>query len=144
MTLNTGAAIEGEGFGWAGNFPVLKGATLSEVVNALMAFVRDGTPEQIRAWNSSIPLVQLEAGKVLDVQPSSKEYGAVFEYMMPYSQRRVDVILLVSGAVLVVELKGDSNTRQRGISSRWQIMHEGSTRTMLYVERRAFVCTHFW
>jgi hypothetical protein len=113
--LSTAGAIDGEGFGWAGNFPVLKGATISEVVNALMSFVRDATPEQIRAWNSSIPLVQIEAGKVLDVKPSSKEYGAVFEYTMPYSQRRVDVILLISGAVLVVELKGDSNTRQGDI-----------------------------
>jgi hypothetical protein len=115
MMTNTGLSIEGEGFGWAGNFPVLKGASLSEIVNALMAFVRDATPEQIRAWNSSIPLVQFEAGKVLDVRPASREYGAVFEYMMPFSQRRVDVILLVSGAVLVVELKGDSNTRQGDI-----------------------------
>ena len=94
---STGLSIKGEGFGWAGNFPVLKGASLSEIVNALMAFVRDATPEQIRAWNSSIPLVQFEAGKVLDVRPASREYGAVFEYMMPFSQRRVDVIPLVSG-----------------------------------------------
>ena len=54
--------------------------------------------------------MQIEVGKVLDVQPASSEYGAVFEYMMPYSQRREDVILLISGAVLVVELKGDGNT----------------------------------
>jgi len=107
--------IEGEGFGWAGNFPVLKGATVSELINDLTSFVLDATPEQIRAWKSSVPLVQIEAGKVLDVRAISKEYGAVFEYTMPFSQRRVDVILLISGAVLVVELKGDSNTRQGDI-----------------------------
>jgi len=37
--------IEGEGFGWAGNFPVLKGATVSELINDLTSFVLDATPE---------------------------------------------------------------------------------------------------
>ena len=41
--------ITGEGFGWAGNFPVLKGATVSELINDLTSFVLDATPEQIRS-----------------------------------------------------------------------------------------------
>ncbi|MBK8499393.1 MAG: hypothetical protein IPL52_11405 [Flavobacteriales bacterium] len=81
-------------------------------MSTLVSFVRDSTPEQIRAWNSSIPLVQIEAGKVLDVQPLAKDYAAVLEYNLPFTQKRADVILLISGAVLVVELKGDGNTGQ--------------------------------
>lgn len=110
-----GANVEGNDFGWAGSFPVLKGATLAEVVNSLIAFARDSTPEQIRAWNNSIPLVQVEAGKVLDVQPLGTGYSAVLEYNLPFSQRRADVVLLISGAVLVVELKGDGSTSQATI-----------------------------
>ena len=52
MLLSTGVAIEGEGFGWAGNFPVLKGASLSEVVNALLAL--SGTPHQSRSAHGTL------------------------------------------------------------------------------------------
>jgi len=109
---STGTVFESEVCGWAGTFPVLRGADLNQVVNTLIAFVRDSTPEQIRAWNSSIPLVQIEAGKVLDVQPLAREYSALLEYNLPFTQRRADVILLIAGGVLVVELKGDGSTSQ--------------------------------
>lgn len=109
---STERALDSNVCGWAGTFPVLRGASLTEVVSSLVAFVRDSTPEQMRAWNSSLPLVQIEAGKVLDVQPLAKEYAAVFEYNLPFTRKRADVILLVSGAVLVVELKGDGRTGQ--------------------------------
>lgn len=82
------------------------------MVDALVAFVKESTPEQIRAWNNSLPLIQVEAGKVLDMQPLARDYSAIFEYDLPLSQKRADVILLISGAVLVVELKGDGNTGQ--------------------------------
>lgn len=97
--------------GWGGTFPVLGAASIDEIVNSLTAFVRDSSPEQIRAWNSSIPFVQLEAGKVVDIQPLAQGYSAIFEYKMPFSAQRADVVLLVSGAILVIELKGDGNTR---------------------------------
>ena len=98
--------------GWAGSFPVLRGSSTSEMVNALVTFVKESTPEQIRAWNSSLPLIQVEAGKVLDIQPLAQDYSAIFEYSLPQSQKRADVVLLISGAVLVVELKGDGLTSQ--------------------------------
>ncbi|MDP4657725.1 MAG: DUF2075 domain-containing protein, partial [Opitutales bacterium] len=97
--------------GWCGDFQTLLGVTVAEIVNALTAFVRDSSPEQIRAWNASIPLVQVEAGKVIAVQNLARDYGAVFEYKMPFCSRRADLVLLVSGAVLVIELKGDDNSR---------------------------------
>ncbi|MCI1753666.1 MAG: DUF2075 domain-containing protein [Flavobacteriales bacterium] len=111
MEVNT-SSFESSECGWAGSFPVLRGASANELVNALVAFARDSTPEQIRAWNSSIPLVQVEAGKVLDVQPLARDYSAVLEYGLPYTQKRADVILLIAGAVLVVELKGDGHNGQ--------------------------------
>lgn len=75
-------------FGWSGDFEYLRGASLPEIVNALTAFVRDSSPEQIRAWNASTPLVQVEAGKVIAVQKLARDYGAIFEYKMPFSSRR--------------------------------------------------------
>jgi hypothetical protein len=97
--------------GWGGDFQSLLGASIPETVNSLSAFVRDSSPEQIRAWNASIPLVQVEAGKVIAVQNLARDYGAIFEYKMPFSSRRADLVLLVSGAILVIELKGDGNAR---------------------------------
>jgi hypothetical protein len=70
--------------GWSGRFSDLIGASLPEVVNKLTAFVRDSTPEQIRAWNASIPLLQVEVGKVIKVQRLAEDYGAILEYKMPF------------------------------------------------------------
>lgn len=97
--------------GWASRFPVFQAATLDEIVNSLTAFVRDSTPEQIRAWKASIPPLQVDCNRVLTHQTKAPRYGAVLEYRMPESLKRVDAVLLVSGAVLVVELKGDGNHR---------------------------------
>jgi hypothetical protein len=105
------SVIDSADCGWGDDFKVLRGTSLPEIVNALTAFVRDASPEQIRAWNNSIPLVQVEAGKVTDVQPLACDYGAIFEYKMPFGAQRADVILLISGAILVIELKGDGNDR---------------------------------
>jgi len=106
--MSNGAGMD---CGWGGTFPVFRGASIDEIVNSLTAFVRDSSPEQIRAWNNSIPLVQFEAGKVVDIQPLAQDYSAIFEYKMPFSAQRADVVLLVSGAILVIELKGDGNAR---------------------------------
>lgn len=112
MTSTSSPTADLADAGWAGTFPVLLGASVPEMVSALIAFVRESTPEQIRAWNNSLPLIQIEAGKVLDVQPLAVDYSAIFEYGLPNSQKRTDVVLLIAGAVLVVELKGDGNTGQ--------------------------------
>jgi hypothetical protein len=53
--------------------------------------------------------MQAEFGGILTAQPRAVNYGAVLEYLMPESSKRVDAVLLISGAVLVVELKGDGN-----------------------------------
>ncbi|MGD1030387.1 MAG: DNA/RNA helicase domain-containing protein [Opitutaceae bacterium] len=93
--------------GWASRLPAFTCGSLEEIVASLSAFVADATPEQIRAWRNSVPPVQASASALLNVEPKSVEYGAVLEYLMPDGPRRADVILLVSGAVLVIELKGD-------------------------------------
>ena len=46
---------------------------------------------------------------MLDEQPLAKRYCAILEYRMPDGSKRVDAVLLLSGAVLIVEMKGDGN-----------------------------------
>jgi len=82
---------------------------VEELLGTLSAFVRDATPEQIRAWKSSIPQLQAQSGKVVRDIPTAVSYAAILEYQMPDGPHRVDAILLISGAVLVLELKGDGN-----------------------------------
>jgi hypothetical protein len=46
---------------------------------------------------------------VADRSDRASRYGAILEYQLPDSSKRVDAIILISGAVLVLELKGDGN-----------------------------------
>jgi hypothetical protein len=95
--------------GWANQFPIFRAATLEEIVNALTNFVQATTPEQIRAWKSYIPPMQRQCGIVLDERSTAQRYCAILEYRMPDGSKRVDAVLLLSGAVLIVEMKGDGN-----------------------------------
>jgi DUF2075 family protein len=95
--------------GWASDFRSFSSTSLEEIVNSLCAFVSDATPEQIRAWEHSIPPLKARSSELLKIEPKSVQYGAILEYLMPDGPRRADVVLLVSGAVLVIELKGDGN-----------------------------------
>lgn len=98
--------------GWASRMPYFRAASTEEVVNSLVAFVTTSTPEQMRAWKASVPALQSECGAIVDREKAAAEYGAVLEYELPDSLKRPDAILLVSGAVLVVEFKGDGNEDQ--------------------------------
>lgn len=95
--------------GWASKFDVFSAASIEEVVSSLVAFVRDSTPEEIRAWKGSVPGLQRECRKSVEIDPDRVNYGAILEYRMPDGPHRVDAILLVSGSVLVLEFKGDGN-----------------------------------
>ena len=95
--------------GWAGNFSVFRSTNIEELINCLAAFVQTSTPEQFSAWKKSIPQLQNQCEKFTQLNKNAEEYGAILEYILPDSQKRADAILLISGAVLVIELKGDGN-----------------------------------
>jgi hypothetical protein len=103
------ANLSHDACGWANAFPSFRAASLDEIVNVLTAYVRDATPEQIQAWRASLAPLQQQCGHVLDLQPTAQRYCAVLEYRMPDGAKRVDAVLLLAGAVLVVEMKGDGN-----------------------------------
>ena len=78
----------------------------------LAAFIVDASPEQRRAWKDSIPPLQGEVGKSIITNALARDYSAILEYMLPMESRRPDVILLVGGSVMIVELKGKSYPSQ--------------------------------
>ena len=72
-------------------------------------------PSEIRAWDESIPPLQREVGEVLDGDGRAPAYEAILEYQLPLEFRRPDVILLLDGTVMVLELKGKSYVSQADI-----------------------------
>src|SRR6185436_394188 len=94
------------GYGWESDFPDFADASSIDVRKKLRHFVSDATPEQERAWSSSIPQLQDEVEEVLLRNQLAKNYSAILEYELPMESRRPDALLLVGGGVLVIELKG--------------------------------------
>lgn len=92
--------------GWESDFPTFSGTPAGKIRSSLEDFVRHPSPEQLRAWDESIPLLQKEAAEILAVRETAPGYGAILEYRLPLEERRPDVVLLADGAVLVLELKG--------------------------------------
>ena len=97
---------QGRDVGWAGKFPVFRATSPEELLSALKGFVREPSPQQLTAWENSIPSLQGEVGHILEKNDQAKEFGAMLEYMMPMESRRSDGIFLLNGRVLVLEYKG--------------------------------------
>lgn len=93
------------GHGWSSSFPEFSGATVALIMGSLGDFVRDASGSQEDAWLDSIPRLQHEVGEVLDQDRRASGYSAILEYELPMEHRRPDVVLLLNGAVLVLELK---------------------------------------
>lgn len=93
-------------YGWQSDFTDFKETPPSVIRERLAAFVTDASKEQHRAWADSIPPLQGEVGKSIVTNELARDYSAILEYMLPMESRRPDVILLVGGSVMIVELKG--------------------------------------
>lgn len=98
--------------GWHSDLPTFRTTAAGVIQGRLEDFVRDYSVEQARAWRSSIPMLQREAGKLLDARIDAREYGALLEYRLPYDGRRPDVVVLANGTVVVIELKGKEEPSQ--------------------------------
>src|SRR5207247_253695 len=68
--------------------------------------VCDAGPEQVRAWSRSIPWLQRECREVIGRENAARGWDAILEYELPREARRPDLIVLESGVVVVLELKG--------------------------------------
>lgn len=92
--------------GWASDFPRFSETPAIDIRQSLVDFLRNVSPEQLHAWDESIAPLQAEVDEVLSREPYASGYSAILEYQLPMEYRRPDVILLMGGAVLVLELKG--------------------------------------
>ena len=99
-------------YGWESDFPTFSEAEPRVVRISLQDFLDDAGDSQIRAWDDSIPKIQVEVGEVVEIDELAQQYTAILEYELPLESRRPDVVLLVNGAVVVLELKGKTEPEQ--------------------------------
>lgn len=97
---------DGERYGWQSDFQEFQETPPMVIRERLAEFVVDASPEQKRAWASSIPPLQIEVEKSIVRDAIARKYSAILEYMLPMEARRPDVLLLIGSRVMVVELKG--------------------------------------
>lgn len=102
-------------YGWESDFPAFRDAKPSVVRDRLAGFITDASPEQIKAWDDSIPPLQREVGEVLLRDSLARRYTTILEYELPMEFRRPDAVLLITGGVVVIELKGKAEPSQADI-----------------------------
>ena len=91
--------------GWSAEFPEFRERPAPYIRQHVLDFLRSASPEQIDAWDLAIPPLQREIGEVIDQDPAAARFAAVLEYELPMEFRRPDVVLLIGGSTLVIELK---------------------------------------
>jgi hypothetical protein len=104
-----------ERYGWQSDLDTFASTPPRVVRGRLSDFVADASPEQIRAWDQSIPWLQRECKELRSLDPAAGEYTAILEYELPRDFRRPDVIVLERGCVAVLELKGYPYASQAAI-----------------------------
>ncbi len=97
---------QSEHAGWSSDFRAFRETSPRYIRELLQSFVRDASFEQIQAWDESIPRLQAEATELAASVLEGDKFSAILEYRLPMEHRRPDVILLASGPVVVLELKG--------------------------------------
>ena len=99
-------------YGWQSDFPTFADEEPRVVRISLQDFLADASESQVRAWDDSIPRIQVEVGEVVEIDDLA---DTVHRHSRIRAAARVappDVVLLVSGAVVVLELKGKTEPEQ--------------------------------
>lgn len=92
--------------GWDSDFVRFAATPSSAIVAKLRRFLNNASPEQVRAWDDSIPRLQNEVEEVRELREETGRYTAILEYELPLESRRTDAIFLLRESVVVIELKG--------------------------------------
>lgn len=98
--------------GWSSSLRRFREVPATYVTSSLQSFISDASTQQIRAWDDSVPRLQAEAGEIAARTVEADDWSAILEYKLPMEARRPDVVLLLGGPVLVLELKGKSRVER--------------------------------
>lgn len=89
---------------------------LSEAVSKSGFVLR---PEQTDAWETEIALLKDAVQHIVDDEAAATAWALILEYEIPRRSRWIDGVLLVNGAVLVLEFKVGATTFD--IAGVWQV-----------------------
>ena len=92
--------------GWDSDFVHFGSTPSNAIVAKLRAYLAGASIEQIRAWDDSIPRLQVEVNQVREIREEAARYTAILGYELPLESRRADAIFLLRESVVVIELKG--------------------------------------
>jgi len=98
--------------GWYSSFEEFCKQNPIFVRENLKDFVGDASSSQISAWDESIPMLQQNEQGIIAGKQEASQYSNVLEYQLPLESRRIDVVMLGNGAVVVIELKGKDRPTQ--------------------------------
>jgi hypothetical protein len=102
-------------YGWESDFPHFASTPSRTICRSLADFVREVSAEQERAWTDCVPALQREVREIINIDSAAVAYSAILEYELPLESRRPDAVLLTSGGVVVLELKGKIDPSQADI-----------------------------
>ena len=90
-------------YGWLSDLPSFVQTEPRIIRQTVEDFLQDHNISQIRAWDSSIPIVQREGRYILSQDERSQKFTIILEYELPREGgRRPDVIVLENGIVAVI------------------------------------------
>ncbi len=101
--------------GWNSRLPAFQSESPKIIRVALNTFIEDASKEQVRAWDQSIPVLQHEARELIRQESRAADCYAILEYKLPLESRRPDVIVLLAGPIVVLELKSTSEPSQASL-----------------------------
>jgi hypothetical protein len=78
----------------------------------------DLNPESTASWRATVGTLSRAAAWILAKMPSAGDWHVGFEYELPRRRRRLDIVLLAGGLVILIEIKAGANSFERG--SKWQ------------------------
>ena len=90
------------------------GSDPRKVVGDLQAaYARDGYKSlyttQTESWDFAIPELQDALQDAIEQRPSAREWGILLEYPLYRLRRRIDVVILAPGLIIVIEIKVGSD-----------------------------------
>lgn len=103
-------------YGWLSDLPAFVETEPRIIRQTLEDFLQDHNVSQIRAWDTSIPIVQHQGRYALSEDERSQKFTIILEYELPrQGGRRPDVIILENGVVAVIEFKGKGGASESDI-----------------------------
>ena len=101
--------------GWDSSFEGFRQTSKSVILEQLRANYPDSSQSEVNSWQRTVPTLQREIGKVVEVDFGASKFTAVLEYELPMESRRADAVLLLHDGVVVIELKGKSHSTDADI-----------------------------